>query len=58
MDYRQLMPARVPLTKSETKLKGDGNDGLGSELRIFNLTQQKRSEAQVDLGDHFKNMSK
>ena len=33
-------------------------DGLGLELRIFNLTHQKRSEAKVDLGGHFKNMSK
>ena len=32
-------------------------DGLGLELRIFNLTHQKRSEAKVDLGGHFKNMS-
>ena len=33
-------------------------DGLGLELRIFNLTHQKRSEAKVDLRGHFKNMSK
>ena len=33
-------------------------DGLGLELRIFNLTHQKRSEAKVDLGGHFKNKSK
>ena len=33
-------------------------DGLGLELRIFNLTHQKRSEAKVDLGGQFKNMSK
>ena len=33
-------------------------DGLGLELRIFNLTHQKRWEAKVDLKYHFKNMSK
>ena len=33
-------------------------DGLGLELRIFNLTHQKRSEAKVELRGHFKNMSK
>ena len=33
-------------------------DGLGWYLRIFNLTHQKRSEAKVDLGGHFKSMSK
>ena len=33
-------------------------DGLRLELRIFNLTHQKRSEAKVDLWGHFKNMSK
>ena len=27
-------------------------------LTIFHLTHQKRSEAKVDLGGHFKNMSK
>ena len=26
------------------------------ELRIFNLTHQKKSEAKVDLGSHFINM--
>ena len=29
-------------------------DGLGLDLKIFNLTHQKRSEAKVDLGGHFK----
>ena len=33
-------------------------DGLGWCLRLFNLTQQKRSKAKVDPGGHFKNMSK
>ena len=33
-------------------------DGLGWYLRKFNLNHQKRSEAKVDLGGHFKNMSK
>ena len=28
------------------------------EFSIFNLTNQKRSEAKVDLVDHFKNMLK
>ena len=32
-------------------------DGFELELRIFNLTHLKRSEAKVDLGGHFKNMS-
>ena len=31
---------------------------FGLDLRIFNLTHQKRLEAKVDLGGHFKNMSK
>ena len=31
---------------------------MGWYLRIFNLTHQKRSEAKVELGGHFKNMSK
>ena len=32
-------------------------DGLGLELRIFNLTHQKRSEAKVDLRGYVTNMS-
>ena len=48
--------------KLEKKAKNGWNqkivDGLGLVLRIFNLTHQKRSEAKVDLGGHFKNMLK
>ena len=33
-------------------------DGLGLELRIFNLTHQKMSEAKPDLSGHYKNMLK
>ena len=33
-------------------------DGLGWNLKIFNLTHQKRSEAKVDLRGNFKNISK
>ena len=33
-------------------------DCLGWYFRIFNLTRLQRSEAKVDLGGHFKNMSK
>ena len=32
-------------------------DGLGLELRIFNLTHQKRSKAKVDLRGYVTNMS-
>ena len=42
--------------KNWLELKNVGWFGL--DLRIFNLTHQKRSEAKVDLGGHFKNMSK
>ena len=33
-------------------------NGLGLEVRIFNLTHQMRYEAKVDFGVHFKSMSK
>ena len=42
--------------KNWLELKNVGWFGL--DLRIFNLTHQKRSEAKVDLGGHFKNKSK
>ena len=33
-------------------------NGLGLEVRIFNLSHQMRYEAKVDFGVHFKSMSK
>ena len=50
---RRSLQKQVEMTSNFTLL-----DGLGLELRIFNLTHQKRSEVKVDLRGHFKNMSK
>ena len=45
--------------KAKNWLKLKIVDGLGLELRIFNLSQQKSTrEAKVDLRGHFNNMSK
>ena len=55
-----LMQAKNWNLKKMTKIGWNQKivEGLGLELRIFNLTHQKRSEAKVDLGSHIKNMSK
>ena len=47
---RRSLQKQVKMTSNFTLV-----DGLGLELKIFNLTIQKRSEAKVDLRGCFKN---